>query len=60
MVKGQILEGDKAFLLTCGKCKRNPAQFAVVIDRTGVFCTCIGCQKVYKIESPGGVVIANA
>ena len=58
MSKPVLLEPDKCFQLTCGRCGKN--LFTVYIDGSGATCHCLSCGKNYKLESQTGVKIANA
>jgi hypothetical protein len=58
MQKGQILDPEKAFMLECHKCHKSI--FTVIIAGDGITCRCVNCHQPYKIESLGGVRIANA
>lgn len=57
MQKGTILEPNKLFML---KCRCGSTHFTNIVDGTGVLAKCVKCDKGYKLESPGGVKVANA
>ena len=53
----RILAPDQTFML---KCKCGSSIFQVVVAGNGVTCTCAKCMTKYKLESLGGVKVANA
>jgi hypothetical protein len=42
------------------QCLCKSISFHILIHVTGVLCVCIKCQRKYKLESIGGLKIADA